>query len=284
MSSILPIISTDAFALPAWIQSADRSRCSHTKINKHGWLQTTVWQQIAPDKFVRIKPDGKGVEHTISYHVGRLLGSGHASVYELVPEERNHKVKALKLGAWIDYEMSEKISQKCPSYSNYLKAGLGCKYTIQRRMDFPGKLAAQSLPFCAMLSAMSQLISQLDEIHHAGLLHGDVHQGNIMYHEKEGKFYLIDFEDVEEYCPKNIEHARLYLALHMFIAERCNHPTFACETSMKEEALGIFTWNPEMNPEENKIELLKRIDAFKGKYAKCFPVVIPPSQHHCFIL
>ncbi len=145
----------------------------------------------------------KNNEETI-YTFGKELGQGtFGTVYELIPNRDDKKIKAVKVPrGWGNFENEYNISKNLPGSEGLQKPPKAFLNQMLVLPKYDGVLSKilPKLTVSEKLEVMKQLINGLAVLHDKGISHNDlINPNNFMYRKtKDGKMHyaIIDFGNI----------------------------------------------------------------------------------------
>ncbi|XBS69030.1 hypothetical protein ABK905_21375 [Acerihabitans sp. KWT182] len=177
--------------IPQW---AKRFKKSTLAENAASDAQSTV-------KVVAIDQPG----HPIELKLGKMLGEGgYGSVF--IDADNNQFVikKYVRNHEYLDVDIQTLIVNECSSFRRYYGADSariyhdGNEFFYMRMYRVPGKtipqLAAGALP----PDAIERYVDMLEKLNHVGIIHSDLHEGNIIWDEEAKIFHPIDIYNIKD--------------------------------------------------------------------------------------
>lgn len=246
--------------------------------------KTIVWEQNDSGTFIRTKSKG-GVVFQSEYRCTEILGKGSTgAVFELKSKDFRVKPKAIKFFSDVERPRQSAICLRekkvcaflnahCPSFKGYVKSADLPKVLIFRCLNVSLSSLIAKYSFWKKMQMFDGLATQLQEMHSAGLAHGDIHAGNVML-DLKNRFYFIDFgfSTLKEEAPTRFEERRFDDNLSFY-----NLMKLVLNAHFEEE---VFKQNPEMLKSIKEIckcksdgDVKPKIASFISQYRHLFEVL-----------
>ncbi|WP_413742397.1 hypothetical protein ACL2XO_06175 [Sodalis sp. RH15] len=177
--------------VPRW---AKRFKKSHSPENAQSEAQKTV------SVFAVGQP-----EHPIELKLGDILGEGCYGKVFTDASDNNYVIKKyVRDNKYLQIDIKTLTNNESNSFRRYYGEDSATLYHNEeedfylRMYRIPGRTVPQLPPDTLPPDAIERYVDMLEKLNHVGILHGDLHEGNIMWDDEAEIFHPIDIYNVKD--------------------------------------------------------------------------------------